>query len=111
MRIASTKGGGASAEAGLWVTLNLLDIGLSLTAIYVGAVEVNLAVRALGMGPWAFITYKVAMAVIVVAFLAHAGKAHLLRWLNTAMGGICLWNALVILWSGLCQGVLLGVLG
>lgn len=99
MKIALAQRGGAVAQAGLWVSLNLLDLGLSITANHAGAVEVGLIARLFGISSWGFIVYKAVMVVAVLAFLTQVRKAYLLPWLNIGMGGICLWNAGVLLSS------------
>jgi len=95
------KGVPILGQAGLWMVLNFSDAGLSLMAAGGGAIEVNPVVQVFDMSSWEFTAYKLAMAVIAVVLLSHAGKMHLLRGLNIGMGCVCLWNGLMILLSRL----------
>ena len=64
----------------LWFVLNLLDYGLTVAALPLGAHELNPLV--IGLSPLTFVLYKLALTALAVAWLALFRWLWCLKWLN-----------------------------
>ena len=64
----------------LWLLLNLLDYGLTVVALPLGAHELNPLV--IGLSPPAFALYMLGLTTVAVAWLALCRWLWCLKWLN-----------------------------
>lgn len=84
-----------SVLAILWVFLNLADIFLSWHALQAGALEIGVLYR-LQLEFWTVSFVRIALALLVLAFLVYLKKPKLLVWLNLGMLLIVAWNIFVL---------------
>ncbi|MFC1892686.1 hypothetical protein ACFLYR_01435 [Chloroflexota bacterium] len=97
----------SSRQVGIWLGLNLLDLGLSLIALEYGrALELPTMAWLLQKPPgspayyqcsyiW-YGLYKMGLAVIVPAFLVRINRPHLLKWLNIGLVAVCFYITVML---------------
>ncbi len=102
MQVSKLTGIISGRQVGIWLGLNLLDLGLSLIALEYGrALELPTMAWLLAKVPgtcmyyqssyiW-YGLYKMGLAILVLAILVLAGKSSLLKWLNIGLAGVGLY--------------------
>ncbi len=82
----------------LWVTLNIVDIVISLLATEAGAIEVGLLYQV--TGTWlATSINKMLLAILIGVMLVYYRKNSWLSLLNLGMLGLCIYNGYVLFWQ------------
>ena len=80
----------------VWLTLNILDIAISILATQAGAVEIGLLYQL--TGTWvATAINKMLLAILIGVMLVYLRKNKWLSILNLGIFGLCVYNGYVLL--------------
>ena len=80
----------------VWLTLNMLDVIISVLATQAGAIEIGLLYQL--SGTWlATAINKMLLAILIGGILVYLRKNNWLSILNLGVFGLCLYNGYVLL--------------
>jgi hypothetical protein len=108
MQVSKLAGVISGRQVGIWLGLNLLDLGLSLIALEYGRANefsiLRFFLEKIGNTPsyypssyvW-YGVYKMGLAMAVPILLAQIKKSHLLRWLNVCLVCVCLYIIVMLI--------------
>jgi hypothetical protein len=83
----------------LFIALNAVDVALSITALSLGAKEINLLFAAF-QNPVSMIAVKMILVGTIVLGLVIFRRVYLLHLLNAGMTLVVFWNVIAVLsWS------------
>lgn len=83
----------------LFLALNVLDILLTVSALLLGAQELN-CIFAWTTSPIAMVVIKMVLATIVLLGLILWQRAYLIQWVNAGMVLVVIWNIVAVMsWS------------
>ena len=79
----------------LFIALNAVDIALTLTALSLGAREINLVFAAF-QNPVLMAAVKMILAGTILLGLALFRRVYLVHWLNAGMTLVVIWNIVAV---------------
>lgn len=83
----------------LFVALNAVDVALTMTALSLGAREINVLFASFNH-PLEISAVKLTLVGLILLGLVVARRVYLMHWLNAGMTLVVIWNVIAVLsWS------------
>ena len=95
MRQAITVFNANIKQGTLFLTLNVVDLGITAFLLSIGAQEMN-PIYASSGNIYSLAATKIALTSLILIGLTAGNRMHLLKWLNIGLGLIVIWNFIAV---------------